>query len=125
MLKTFSKKENIHPKPKPKTYLLVPRGSGNSKILKKLILQKEKKKNVKNIVGILERSLKSRDRRSYGNGTYDLSRKYESTGRHVSATVWGSRAHDGIRGAFGRLVRRGISRGAGDQQRRRDQHKDW
>src|SRR6266542_6796801 len=51
-------------------------------------------------VGIFERSPKSRDRRSCGNGTYDLSRKYGSTGRHVSATVWGSEAHDGIKGAL-------------------------
>src|SRR6266540_690109 len=66
-----------------------------------------------NPVGIFKRSPKSRDGRSCGNRTYDLSRKYESTRRHVSATVWGSGAHDGIRGALGQLVRRGISRGAG------------
>src|SRR6266498_572492 len=54
-----------------------------------------------NPVSIFERSLKSRDGRSCGNGTYDLSRKYESTRRHVSATVWGSGAHDGNRGALG------------------------
>src|SRR6266498_1451184 len=52
-------------------------------------------------VGIFERSPKSCDGRSCENGTYDLSRKYGSTGRHVSATVWGSEAHDGIRGALG------------------------
>src|SRR6266498_411029 len=54
-----------------------------------------------NPVGIFERSPKSRDGRSCGNGTYDLSRKYGSTRRHVSATVWGSGAHDGNRGALG------------------------
>src|SRR6266540_6309847 len=48
-----------------------------------------------NAVGIFERSPRSRDGRSCGNGTYDLSRKYGSTRRHVSATVWGSGAHDG------------------------------
>src|SRR6266540_533114 len=47
------------------------------------------------VVGIFERSPKLRDGRSCGNGTYDLSRKYGSTRRHVSATVWGSGAHDG------------------------------
>src|SRR6266498_3160396 len=52
-------------------------------------------------VGIFERNPKSRDGRSCGNGTYDLSRKYGSTRRHVSATVWGSGAHDGNRGALG------------------------
>src|SRR6266498_3992045 len=46
-----------------------------------------------NPVGIFERSPRSRDGRSCGNGTYDLSRKYGSTRRHVSATVWGSGAH--------------------------------
>src|SRR6266542_5216917 len=46
----FSKKENIYPKPKPETYLLVPRESGSSKNPKKLILQKEKKKNIKNVL---------------------------------------------------------------------------
>src|SRR6266540_777438 len=66
-----------------------------------------------NPVGIFRRSPKSRDRRSCENGTYDLSRKYGSTRRHVSATVWGSRAHDGNRGALGRLARGRISRGAG------------
>src|SRR6266542_6848891 len=54
-----------------------------------------------NPVGIFKRSPKSRDGRSCGNGTYDLSRKYGSTRCHVSATVWGSGAHDGIRGALG------------------------
>src|SRR6266542_1047891 len=53
------------------------------------------------VVGIFERSPRSRDGRSCGNGTYDLSRKYGSTRRHVSATVWGSGAHDGNRGALG------------------------
>src|SRR6266498_5416782 len=53
------------------------------------------------VVGIFGRSPKSRDGRSCGNGTYDLSRKYRSIGRHVSATVWGSGAHDGIRGTLG------------------------
>src|SRR6266540_2264558 len=66
-----------------------------------------------NPVGIFERSSKLRDGRSCENGTYDLSRKYGSTRRHVSATVWGSGAHDGNRGALGRLARRGISRGTG------------
>src|SRR6266540_3637635 len=66
-----------------------------------------------NPVGIFERSPKSRDGRSCGNGTYDLSQKYGSTRRHVSATVWGSGAHDGIRGTFSGLVRRGIDRGVG------------
>src|SRR6266542_398928 len=54
-----------------------------------------------NPVGIFGRSPKSRDGRSCGDGTYDLSRKYESTRRHVSATVWGSGAHDGNKGALG------------------------
>src|SRR6266498_1996986 len=72
-----------------------------------------------NPVGIFERSPKSRDERSCGNGTYDLSRKYGSTRRHVSATVWGSGAHDGNRGALGRLARRGISRGTGRSEERR------
>src|SRR6266540_70474 len=54
-----------------------------------------------NSVGIFKRSPKSRDGRSCGNGTYDLSRKYGSTRRHMSATVWGSGAHDGNRGALG------------------------
>src|SRR6266511_5608058 len=66
-----------------------------------------------NPVGIFKRSPKSRDGRSCGNGTHDLSRKYGSTRRHVSATVWGSGVHDRIRGTLGRLARRGISRGAG------------
>src|SRR6266542_3840183 len=66
-----------------------------------------------NPVGIFERSPRSRDGRSCGNGTYDLSRKYGSTRHHVSATVWGSGAHDGTRGALSRLVRRGINRGVG------------
>src|SRR6266542_4433234 len=52
-------------------------------------------------VGIFERSPRSRDGRSCGNRTYDLSRKYGSTKRHVSATAWGSGAHDGNRGALG------------------------
>src|SRR6266542_6384395 len=54
-----------------------------------------------NPVGIFERNPKSRDGRSCENGTYDLSQKYGSTRRHVSATVWGSEAHDGNRGALG------------------------
>src|SRR6266498_4962241 len=66
-----------------------------------------------NPVGIFGRSPKSRDGRSCGDGTYDLSRKYGSTRRHVSATVWGSEAHDGNRSALGRLARAGISRGVG------------
>src|SRR6266540_4981184 len=66
-----------------------------------------------NPVGIFERNPRSRDGRSCGNRTYDLSQKYGSTRRHVSATVWGSGAHDGNRGALGRLVRREISRGVG------------
>src|SRR6266540_5958292 len=54
-----------------------------------------------NPVGIFERSPKLRDGRSCENGTYDLSRKYGSTRRHVSATVWRSGAYDGNRGALG------------------------
>src|SRR6266498_160571 len=54
-----------------------------------------------NPVGIFERSPKSRDGRSCRSGTYDLSRKYGSTKRHVSATVWRSGVHDGNRGALG------------------------
>src|SRR6266498_508533 len=54
----------------------------------------------RNPVGILERSPKSRDGRSCGNGTYDLSRKYGSIRRHVLATVWESEAHDGNRDAL-------------------------
>src|SRR6266542_3405848 len=54
-----------------------------------------------NPVGIFERSPRSRDGRSCENRTYDLSRKYGSTRRHVLATAWESRAHDGNRGALG------------------------
>src|SRR6266511_1696633 len=43
-----------------------------------------------NPVGIFGRNPKSREGRSCENETYDLSRKYGNTRRHVSATVWGS-----------------------------------
>src|SRR6266540_3439464 len=51
-------------------------------------------KSIEAIVGIFERSPRSRDGRSCENRIYDLSQKYGNTRRHVSATAWGSRAHD-------------------------------